>query len=187
VKPTLKKRTPKKEDAGMSGLWQKVRNGFVRTLEILLIVLVAVMTLTVLWGVFTRFCLGRQAHYTDELARVLLVWISMIGSALAFGAKAHLGVDYFVSKLHPEARKTVSVVVQLVILALALIVFIVGGWGLAMGQMGQQLPALPIKRGLVYISMPIAGVLIILFAMENIVEIIRTPAEKLGAQTKSEG
>ena len=49
----------------------KQRNGFVRTLEILLIVLVAVMTLTVLW-VFTRFCLGRQAHYTDELARVLL-------------------------------------------------------------------------------------------------------------------
>jgi TRAP-type C4-dicarboxylate transport system permease small subunit len=35
--------------------------------------------------------------------------------------------------------------------------------------------------------MPIAGVLIILFALENIVEIIRTPAEKLGAQTKSEG
>ncbi len=171
----------------MSGLWQKVRNGFVRTLEILLMVLVAAMTLTVLWGVFTRFCLGRQAHYTDELARVLLVWISMIGSALAFGAKAHLGVDYFVSKLHPEARKTMSVVVQGVILALALIVFVVGGWGLAMGQMGQQLPALPIKRGLVYISMPIAGVLIILFALENIVEIIRTPAEKLGAQTKSEG
>lgn len=60
----------------MSGLWQKVRNGFVRTLEILLMVLVAAMTLTVLWGVFTRFCLGRQAHYTDELARVLLVWIN---------------------------------------------------------------------------------------------------------------
>jgi len=66
-------------------------------------------------------------------------------------------------------------------------VFVVGGWGLAMGQMGQQLPALPIKRGLVYISMPIAGVLIVLFALENIVEIIQTPAEKLGAQTKSEG
>lgn len=183
----MKNRIARREDAGMNGLWQKIRDGFVRTLEILLMVLVAVMTLTVLWGVFTRFCLGRQAHYTDELARVLLVWISMIGSALAFGAKAHLGVDYFVSKLHPEARKTVSVVVQLVILALALIVFIVGGWGLAMGQMGQQLPALPIKRGLVYISMPIAGVLIILFALENIVEIIRTPAEKLGAQTKLEG
>lgn len=171
----------------MVELWQKVRGGFIRTLEVLLMVLVAVMTLTVLWGVFTRFCLGYQADYTDELARVLLVWIAMIGSALAFGVKAHLGVDYFVSKLHPEARKTLSVIVQLVILAMALIVFVIGGWGLAAGQMGQQLPALPIARGVVYVSMPIGGVLIILFALENMIEIIRTPAEKLGAQTKSEG
>jgi len=171
----------------MGELWQKVRGGFISTLEVLLMVLVAVMTLTVLWGVFTRFCIGYQADYTDELARVLLVWIAMIGAALAFGVKAHLGVDYFVSKLHPEARKTLSVIVQLVILALALIVFVIGGWGLAMGQMGQQLPALPIARGMVYISMPIGGVLIILFALENMIEIIRTPAEKLGAQTKSEG
>ena len=111
----------------------------------------------------------------------------MAYSSLAFGVRAHLGVDYVVSKLHPEARKTLSVIVQLVILALALIVFVVGGWGLAMGQMGQQLPALPITRGMVYVSMPIAGVLIILLALENVVEIVRTPAEKLGAQTKSEG
>lgn len=171
----------------MIGMWQKVRCGFIRALEVLLITLVAVMTLTVLWGVFTRFCLGYQADYTDELARVLLVWIAMIGSALAFGVRAHLGVDYVVSKLHPEARKTLSVIVQLVILVLALVVFVVGGWGLAMGQMGQHLPALPITRGMVYVSIPIAGVLIILFALENVVEIVRTPAEKLGAQTKSEG
>jgi TRAP-type mannitol/chloroaromatic compound transport system permease small subunit len=66
---------------------------------------VAVLTMTVLWGVFTRFCLGKQAEYTDELARVLLVLVSMVGAALAFGEKAHLGVDYFVSKLHPKPGK----------------------------------------------------------------------------------
>ena len=172
----------------MGKMWQTVRRGFIRSVEVLLIVLVAVMTLTVLWGVFTRFCLGRQAAYTDELARVLLVWISMIGAALAFGQKAHLGVDYVVSKLHPEARKTLSVIVQLVILSLALIVFVIGGWALSTGQMGQPLPTMPwLTRGMVYISMPVGGVLIVLFALENMIGIIRTPAEKLGAQTKSEG
>ncbi len=172
----------------MGKMLQKVRRGFIRSVEVLLMVLVAVMTLTVLWGVFTRFCLGSQAAYTDELARVLLVWISMIGAALAFGQKAHLGVDYVASKLHPEARKTLSVIVQLVILSLALIVFVIGGWALSMGQMGQPLPTMPwLTRGMVYISMPVGGVLIILFALENLAEMIGTPAEKLGAQTKSEG
>lgn len=172
----------------MSGLWQKVRNGFVRTLEILLMVLVAAMTLTVLWGVFTRFVLGHQAQYTDELARLLLVWVSMIGAALAFGGKAHLGVDFFVNLLHPEARKTVSLLVQAVIVILAVTVFIRGGWGLALAQMSQELPTLrPLTRGMVYLSLPLAGLFITLFAVENALSILRTPAGQLGSQTRSEG
>lgn len=170
----------------MFDLLQKIKMGFIKSLEVLLMVMVAVLTLTVLWGVFTRFCLGSQAAYTDELARILLVWVSMVGAALAFGVKAHLGVDFFVNKLHPEARKTLSMLVQVVTVALALFVFIIGGWGLAMGQMGQQLPTLPISRGMVYISIPLGGVLICLFALENLVEIFKTPAELLSAQTKSE-
>ncbi len=170
----------------MLTLLQKIKMGFVKLLEGLLMAMVAVLTLTVLWGVFTRFCLGKQAAYTDELARVLLVWVSMVGAALAFGVKAHLGVDFFVNRLHPEARKTLSMLVQVVTAVLAVVVFVVGGWGLAMGQMGQQLPTLPISRGLVYISIPLGGVLICLFALENLVEIFKTPAELLGAQTKSE-
>jgi len=171
----------------MLTLLQKIKKGFIRSLEVLLMVMVAALTLTVLWGVFTRFCLGSQAAYTDELARVLLVWVSMVGAALAFGVKAHLGVDFFVNKLHPEARKTLSMLVQVVTAVLAVCVFVVGGWGLAMGQMGQQLPTLPISRGLVYFSIPLGGVLICLFALENLVEIFKTPAELLSAQTKSEG
>ena len=166
---------------------QKIKMGFIKSLEVLLMVMVAVLTLTVLWGVFTRFCLGKQAAYTDELARVLLVWVSMVGAALAFGVKAHLGVDFFVNMLHPEARKTLGMLVQVVTAVLAAVVFVVGGWGLAMGQMGQQLPTLPVSRGLVYISIPLGGVLICLFALENLVEIFKTPAELLSAQTKSEG
>ena len=170
----------------MIALLQKVKSGFIRSLEILVMVMVAMLTLTVLWGVFTRFCLGNQAEYTDELARMLLVWVTMIGAALAFGVKAHLGVDFFVNLLHADARKTLSILVQVVIIALSTVVFMIGGWGLAMGQMGQQLPTLPISRGMVYLSIPLGGVLICLFALENLMEIIKTPAELLGAQTKTE-
>ncbi|HRR33777.1 MAG TPA: TRAP transporter small permease [Kiritimatiellia bacterium] len=167
---------------------QNTRHGLVRALEVLIIAMVALLTLTVLWGVFTRFVMGRQAEYTDELARLLLVWVSMIGAALAFGEKAHLGVDFFVNHLHPEARKTLSVAVQVIIVALAFTVFIAGGWSLAMAQMGQELPTLrPLTRGMVYLSLPVAGGFIALFALENLVAILRTPADRLGAQTQSEG
>ncbi len=172
----------------MMGAWKTIRHGFLRSLEILLMLMVVVLTLTVLWGVFTRFVLGHQAEYTDELARVLLVWVSMIGGALAFGEKAHLGVDYFVTKMHPEARKTLALIVQVIILLLAVIVFVVGGWNMAVGQMGQQLPTMPwMSRGMVYMAVPLGGIFIILFAIETMLSIIQTPAENLGALTKSEG
>ena len=169
-------------------LWRTARKGFVKALEVLVMAMVAGLTLTVLWGVFTRFCLGKQAAFTDELARILLVWVSLVGAALAFCEKAHLGVDFFVVKLHPQARKTLSMLVQLIVMALAVVVFIAGGWGLAMGQMGQQLPTLPwLSRGLVYLAIPLGGVFMLLFAIENLIEIAKTPADRLGAQTKSEG
>jgi TRAP-type C4-dicarboxylate transport system permease small subunit len=129
-----------------------------------------------------------RERWLPELARILLVWVSLVGAALAFGEKAHLGVDFFVVKLHPQARKTLSMLVQLIFMALAVVVFIAGGWGLAMGQMGQQLPTLPwVSRGLVYLAIPLGGVFMLLFAIENLIEIAKTPADRLGAQTKSEG
>lgn len=159
----------------------------VKCLELLTIAMVIMLTLTVLWGVFTRFVMGHQAQYTDELARVLLVWVSMIGAALAFGAKAHLGVDYFVNHLHPDARKILSIIVQLLILSLALLVFVIGGWNLSMAQISQELPTLrPLTRGMVYMALPLAGLFILLFTVENLITLIRTPADQIGAQTQSE-
>ncbi|MBP5320566.1 MAG: TRAP transporter small permease [Kiritimatiellae bacterium] len=185
--------------------YTKIRNGLVKTLEWAIIVMVIVLTIDVLWGVFTRFVLGSglahsllkgiipeehlgQAKFTDELACVMLVWISMFGGALAFGRKAHLGVDVFLSKFHPEARKILFVVVQLIILAMTIGVFWVGGWKLATGQLSQELPTMRwMSRGEVYFSLPVAGFFILLFTLEHLVTVLRTPADKLGGMTQSEG
>ena len=184
---------------------KKIRNGLVRGLEWLLILMIILLTLDVLWGVFSRFVLGSglahkllggiiaeenlgQAPYTDELACVLLVWVSMIGSAVAFGKKAHLGVDFFMLQLDPHARKVVFAVVQIIVIALTLVIFCYGGWKLSMAQMEQELATMPcLTRGQVYVSLPLAGIFILMFSIENLVEIIKTPAEKLGVQTQSEG
>lgn len=185
------------------------RHLLVRGLEILIVAIVILLTLDVLWGILTRvianagivsfvhsifgdgaiyrFFKTGQAPYTDEAARVLLVWLSMFGGALAFGEKAHLGVDFFVGLMHAQSRKVVALFVQGLVLFLAA-VFIIGGIALAKAQMPQVLSTIPyLTRGMVYASMPISGVFICLFAIESIFDIIQTPAEQLGAQTQSEG
>lgn len=149
--------------------WRRARARIVRSLEWLVIVMVVALTLTVLWGVFTRFVLGHQAQYTDELARVLLVWVSMIGAALAFGSRSHLGVDYLVTRLDPAAARIVALAVHAIVIVLAAVVFVAGGWGLAMGQMEQALPTLrPLTRGMVYLAVPLSGVFIIVFTIGHL-------------------
>ncbi len=165
-----------------------VLQSLVKALQWVVILLVILMTLDVLWGVFSRFILGNQAPYTDEAARVLSVWISFLGGALAFQAKAHLGVDFLVSKLTPTARKWCAVVTELLVVAFACIVLIWGGWRMADAQMQAMLATIPwMPRGMVYMAVPISGCFITLFAIEILVDVIRTPAEKLGAMTQTEG
>lgn len=170
------------------------RKAIVKVFEVLVVVLVAVLTLVVLWGVFTRYmtklipAIGGQAEYTEELARLLLIWVSTFGAALAFERKAHLGVDFFVGKLHPDAAKIVAVIVQLLVIALAVIVFIIGGGKLAAAQMEQQLATMSfMTRGFVYLAFPVSGLFITLFSLENMLNIIKVPAVAEDALTEVEG
>jgi TRAP-type C4-dicarboxylate transport system permease small subunit len=150
-------------------------------LEFVLIVAVGLLVLDVIWGVFTRYVMGEQANWTEELARFLLVWVSLLGGAVAFGTKGHLGVDYFVGKLHPDARKTMAVVSHLIVLFFAGAVFLYGGYQVVTDALAvdQMTPALGWKMGYVYLALPIAGCFMVLFTIENLLETLASPASEL--------
>ncbi len=41
-----------------------------------------ILVLVVLWGVGGRYLFGTQASWSEELARLLMVWLALLGSAL---------------------------------------------------------------------------------------------------------
>ena len=153
---------------------KKSRIGLCRLLEAVLIIAVFVLVVDVIWGVFSRYVMGAQSDWTEELARFLLVWISLLGGAVAFGEKAHLGVDYFVGLFDSSVKKWMSVFSQLIVLFFAISIFLVGGSKVVMDtlQMEQITPALGIQQGYVYLALPIAGIFMIIFTFENILELI---------------
>ena len=143
-----------------------------RVLNTGLMIAVALLVADVVWGVFTRYVAGEQAKWTEELARFLLIWVSLLGGAVAFGTRAHLGVDFLVEKFHPSARRLMAVTVQLVILFFALSIFVYGGSRVVSDAlaMEQTTPALGWKMGYVYLALPIAGLFMVLYAVEGIIE-----------------
>lgn len=165
----------------MIRFFKSLKTRMTQVLNGALIVAVALLVFSVCWGVFTRYVLGEQANWTEELARFLLIWIALLGGAVAFGTRGHLGVDYFVGKLHPEGGKLMAVVAHIVVLIFSVLIFVVGGGQVVRDAliMEQTTSALGWKMGHVYLALPIAGLFMVLYTLENIVETLRATPEQL--------
>lgn len=169
------------------GTWlRQLKKGLQTLLEWAVIVIMGVLVLDVLWGVFSRYVLGAQSRWTEELAIFLLIWVSLLGASVAYASKSHLGVDYFVGKLDSQAQRLTELLVHLIVIAFAASAFIAGGWALVSKTLaaGQVSPALGIKMGYVYLAVPITGVFFLLFAAENIAELISGRPTASGTQSK---
>lgn len=130
------------------------------------------LLLVVLWGVISRYALGSQSPWTEELARMLLVWVTMLGGALGFGQHAHLAIDLVVIKLHESARWVADILSHFACGFFAAYVMLWGGGKLTMERFEaeQILPALQISRGWVYLSVPVAGGIITWYALGMMLE-----------------
>lgn len=161
----------------MLRLLYKFKCGLLALLKVALIIAVALLVLDVLWGVFTRHIMQEQAKWTEELARFLLIWISLLGGAVAFESKGHLGVDFFVGKFHPDTQHLMALVSHAIVLLFAIGVFVIGGSQVVLGALRyeQVTPALGWKMGYVYLALPIAGVFMSILSIEHLVELLRDP------------
>lgn len=142
-----------------------------RSLEWLCITMMAVMILDVIWGVFSRFILRAPSRWTDELATFMLIWISMLGAALAHHQASHLGVSWLIERLDPRIARFVGRFIHTLIILFAAIVMIYGGSILVNDRFrsGQVLPALGWSKAWVYLAVPVAGVFIAGYSLRELI------------------
>ncbi len=128
----------------------------------------ALLVLVVAWQVFTRQVIQDPSAWSEEAARYTFVWLGSFATALVFSERGHIAVDFLVAKLPMRAQQSVAVLVQLLILAFAIGVLVWGGYRAAMGAWNQQLTALPTQVGVMYLVMPITGLIIAFYAVHHI-------------------
>ena len=157
-----------------------------RVLEFVLIVVMGALVLDVLWGVASRFLLGAPSRWTEEVATFLLIWVSLLGAAVAFARDEHLGVEFLVKKFDPDIQRRIEIFVQILIVAFSCSALVFGGYVLVSETLGsgQVTPALGIKMGYVYLAVPISGILFVLFAIDRIRELLETPSAANAAKVE---
>ncbi|MDP0499800.1 MAG: TRAP transporter small permease [Verrucomicrobiota bacterium JB022] len=146
-------------------------------LNFLLIVSMALLVLAVLWGVVSRYVLGSPSSWTEPLATYLLMWVSLLGAAVVFRERGHLGVDYFMTIINPNARRIAKLAAELIVMSFAGYVMVYGGSSLVSRALatGETVAGLGMLLGPIYLAIPISGVFFMLFGIEHLVEWAREP------------
>lgn len=138
----------------------QLRARYERLLEWLVIGLMAVLAIEVTVGVVFR-TFGAALVWYDEIAAILLAWLTFYGSALASAKRAHIGCPEVVAMLPAGSRVALRVMADLLTVAF----FLVVGWtGYTVLEVlaTDNLVSLPqVKVAWVQSVVPISAVLII--------------------------
>ena len=153
------------------------KNVLDRVLTWACVVLFALLVVDVTWQVFARQVLDQPSGWSEELAKYLFIWLGLFGSALVFGERGHIAVDFAVKKLPPVLQVAVTVVVQLTILTFTVLVLIWGGFRVVDLAWDQNLTGLPTNVGPLYLALPLSGILIAFYTVYHLVRIL-TGAER---------
>ena len=117
-----------------------------KILSIACAVLLTFMTVLVLIQVFSRYILNSPVAFTEELVRYSLIWTGFIGAAYAFSTREHMSLTLIRDKFTGKAHTALLVVIDGLILLMAIFVFTIGGFKLAVSASREFSALLGIPR-----------------------------------------
>jgi TRAP-type C4-dicarboxylate transport system permease small subunit len=146
----------------------RVRNAYEKFLEAVVILLMTVLAAEVTVGVIFRSA-GRSLVWYDEVASILLAWLTFYGSALAAAKRAHIGCPEVMAMLPPNARVALRFTADALVIAFfALVAWV--GYSVMEVLATDSLVSLPeVPVSYVQSVMPISAIMII------VAEIITLP------------
>ena len=138
-----------------------------RTIEYFIFVLLSLMSVAVFLQVVFRYLIKYSLPWSEELARYLFVWFSLMGAAVGVEKNAHFGVDILVRKLKPKMQKIIYFTGSAFVLFF-LSVIIYEGTKLTIRNWTQLSPAMRIPMSLPYSAVPISSLLMCIYIVKNI-------------------
>jgi TRAP-type C4-dicarboxylate transport system permease small subunit len=101
--------------------------------------------------------------WVTDLSQLMLLWMVMMGTVAAYCYNEHIVTGYLDGKLRGTALKVLLVVLR-VLEALFFLILIIAGYAVASVRAGIPYVQLGISTGWTYVSIPVAGVLLLIAA-----------------------
>ena len=132
-----------------------------------------IMTAVVIAGVFARYVMQNPMVWTEEIARMAMIWTAYLGMSIAVRRRGHLGVSFFVQKFPLGLQRFVKLFNDLLIVGF-LYILIVNGVKMVIASKIQIEPATGIIMSYPYLIVPLSGILMMIqHVLVMLVDILR--------------
>jgi len=135
-----------------------------------IVVLMSLLTAVTFAQVVTRYALSDPLIWSEEVARYLFVWLSMVGAALAMREGGHFGLDLLIRPM-PQLKPVLGPLVTLVMVVFLVILFKTGIDETRLAAM-QFAMTFRMRMNWAYLALPV-GAGLMLFHI--VVHVIRAP------------
>ena len=153
-----------------------VENFILRVIETICLALLLILTLAVVYSTTMRY-LGASPSWYDEVASVLLAWLTYFGASYAMFLRAHMGFAGLVTALPRPAAIAVAAFSELLVLGYFTIVAWYGAAVLPVAGFDSLLSLPWLTLDIVQSIIPISAVLMIVGTLITMPRAIRDAAE----------
>jgi TRAP-type C4-dicarboxylate transport system permease small subunit len=172
--------------APRAGAIERFRATYETALEWLVIVLMLVLAGEVMLGIVFR-TLGRSLVWYDEMASILLAWLTFYGSALASVKRAHISCPELIEQLAPATKRALNVVAQVLVVAFFALLAWVGASILPVLATDHlvSLPDVPVS--VVQSVIPISAVMMLVAELVQLWTLVRSRPVQSGGASLADG
>ncbi|MBC7436202.1 MAG: TRAP transporter small permease [Bdellovibrionales bacterium] len=130
------------------------------------------LIIAVLYQVFGRYVLNSTPTWAESLALVLVLYVTMLGTAVGVRDAGHIGLESLLVLLPERMRTKFEILVHCITLTFGVIM----AWNCALmyeSVRGYMIPTLHISESWRYVPLVFAGCLIVLFSIEHIIALLK--------------
>ena len=139
--------------------------------EIITVPLMLVLLVVLTWQIGTRWLLDAPSLWSEELARVLFMYMALIGCAIAIKSSTHVNITFFSDKLPEKVRLILVLSLELAVL-LSIFAIIYLGYQHVQRTAFFELITLEISSKWMNYSLPLGGLFMVVRQLQKMVGLV---------------
>jgi TRAP-type C4-dicarboxylate transport system permease small subunit len=150
-----------------SGLLTRINASVARAGMLFSVAGLLVIVAIVFYQVFGRYVLNSSPTWTESLALVLVLYVTLIGAAVGVRDAGHIGMESLLVLVPDKVRNRVELLIHFLVMLFGGYM-IYNGWVLGQSVASYKIPNLGLPEAIRYVPLVISGVLIIAFSIEHV-------------------